>query len=387
MLKLDVKELLEYIVSAGKNLTAKSGKVKNIGANGKILTKEDIEIESRIKEIVAKIPGKHSFFAEEEDGLFPEKEESVWVIDSISGTKRFIDGKANYAIVVSRLKNGKVDFAAVYNPSVDKLYVACKEGVCLNGVSINRVSNLQNSAIAVAGKGELLQSGLRGHDDSGVCNPAGEVPSSKALSKIDVPVRNRALQGKHQVNCLCKECATASGRGSERHALKGCAQSVLKPRIIFAPTREGLLNDENVEELKVKLQKKYEVFPSQGSFAYNYCLVVDGSFDGVVSLTKDAFPEFAGCCIANMAGLVATNLNGCRNITHRDRVFICGSKEIYTELFAAAKGVLHPNGLVNEGSGRGMRSYDGGSKWGKLKRSIGVVCWMSDKTQHAVSNV
>jgi fructose-1,6-bisphosphatase/inositol monophosphatase family enzyme len=75
--------------------------------------------------------------------------------------------------------------------------------------------------------------------------------------------------------------------------------------------------------------------------ALNYCLVAKGDFEGVVSLTKDAFPEFAGLHIANRSGAVATNILGDENIAPDDRVFICGSnKEIYNQLLAKTKSVL-----------------------------------------------
>ena len=82
------------------------------------------------------------------------------------------------------------------------------------------------------------------------------------------------------------------------------------------------------------------MYPSQGSFAINYCLVSEGLFDGVVSLTKDAFPEFAGCFIANQAGVKATNIQGNKDIAPDDRVFICGNEENYEELLRLTREVI-----------------------------------------------
>lgn len=112
-----------------------------------------------------------------------------------------------------------------------------------------------------------------------------------------------------------------------------------KNRIIYAPSY-GWKDLEQVEELRKNLEQKYEIYPSQGSFAINYCLVAEGLFDGVVSLTKDAFPEFAGCFIANEAGLKATNIYGNKDILPSDRVFVCGNKHNYNDLFETTKDVI-----------------------------------------------
>lgn len=252
--ELNVKELIEYIVSKGKELIDKAGKIEDIGVKKKYLTKEDITIEREIKKIVNKINDTNQFYAEEENDDFIYGE-SVWVVDPISGTKLFIKGLKNYAIVASHLSSGKVDFAVVYNPTNDKLYVANK------------------------GKGAILNN-----------------------KKIILPL-------------------------------------IKTNKIIYAPSY-GWNNVEQVEKIKEKLGENYDVYPSQGSFAVNYCLVAEGLFDGVVSLTKDAFPEFAGCFIANETGLKATNVYGDTDILSTDRVFVCGNKNNYENLLKLTRETL-----------------------------------------------
>lgn len=250
-----IKELIEYIVSVGKDLADKSGKIEDIGVKKQYLTEEDIRIERGIKEIITRMPGSNQFYSEEENYNFVEAE-SIWIADPISGTKLFIEGTGNYAIVVSHLEKGKVDFAIVYNPTADKLYIANKnEGVLLN----NQKITLSSSS---------------------------------------------------------------------------------KKKIIYAPSY-GWKDIEKAEELRTILEQEYEVYPSQGSFAINYCLVAEGLFDGVVSLTKDAFPEFAGLFIANELGLTATNINESKDISQNDRVFICGKQNNYKHLLELTKEVVN----------------------------------------------
>jgi len=94
-------------------------------------------------------------------------------------------------------------------------------------------------------------------------------------------------------------------------------------KIIFAPTGSGAIDINTVSSIQNNLSKRFEVFTSQGSFALNYCLVAIGKFDGVVSITKDSYPEFAGCFIANKSGCIATNIDEEKNIKPIDRKFIC----------------------------------------------------------------
>lgn len=113
----------------------------------------------------------------------------------------------------------------------------------------------------------------------------------------------------------------------------------LKNRIMFTPSyawKDIHLRD----ELRIALDRIYEVHPRRGAFAYNYCAVANGEFDGMVSLTKDSFPEFAGCYIANQSGCKATNINGEENISPSDRIFVCGIEGVYEDLFRITKSVV-----------------------------------------------
>jgi myo-inositol-1(or 4)-monophosphatase len=112
-------------------------------------------------------------------------------------------------------------------------------------------------------------------------------------------------------------------------------------RIVFAPTSYGSVSQETIDRVKSELEKTFEVFPSQGSFALNYCLVASGEFDGVVGISKDSYPEFAGCFIANMAGYKATNIRGMKDIVPNDRQFVCGNDVNYDTLLKALTSVVN----------------------------------------------
>lgn len=130
------KKIIEQIVSSGKRIREKSGKIQDIGITKKNLTEEDIRIERELKQIVKDFNPKHEFYSEEENENFLEAED-IWIADPISGTHVFIDGLPHYGIVVAHVHNNEVQFAAVYDPSMDDLYTAYRnKGAYLNNQKI-----------------------------------------------------------------------------------------------------------------------------------------------------------------------------------------------------------------------------------------------------------
>jgi len=130
------KKIIEQIVSSGKRIREKSGKIQDIGVTKKNLTEEDIRIERELKQVIKEFNPKHEFYSEEENENFLEAED-VWVADPISGTHVFIDGLPHYGIVVAHLHNHEVQFAAVYDPSMNDLYTAYRnKGAYLNNQKI-----------------------------------------------------------------------------------------------------------------------------------------------------------------------------------------------------------------------------------------------------------
>jgi len=131
------KKIIEQVVSSGKRIKEKSGKIQDIGITKKNLTEEDIKIERELKKIVKEFDTKHEFYAEEENENFLDAED-VWVVDPISGTRFFITGLPHYGIVIAHLHMGEAQFAAVYDPSMDNLYTAYKnKGSYLNEQKIS----------------------------------------------------------------------------------------------------------------------------------------------------------------------------------------------------------------------------------------------------------
>ncbi len=131
------KKIIEQIISSGKRIREKSGKIQDIGITKKNLTEEDIKIERELKQVIKEFNPKHEFYAEEENENFLDAED-VWIVDPISGTRVFINGMPHYGIVAAHVHNREVQFAAVYDPSMDDLYTAYRnKGAYLNGQKIS----------------------------------------------------------------------------------------------------------------------------------------------------------------------------------------------------------------------------------------------------------
>lgn len=103
------------------------------------------------------------------------------------------------------------------------------------------------------------------------------------------------------------------------------------PAIVFNRTLAAH-DPETASCLWIKLDKIGKVYRNTNSFAVNYCHVACGRYDGVVTMSKDTFPEFAGSLILREAGGIFTNVNKQENIKHYERVFIGGNKETYDKL-------------------------------------------------------
>jgi myo-inositol-1(or 4)-monophosphatase len=242
------KSVIDYILSSGKRLTSKAGNIQDIGITKADLTEEDLTIERGFKKLIEDFKGDHILFAEEENTEMLDGE-NVWVVDPISGTNTFIKGLGHYGIVAAHMHHGQVNFAAVYDPSVNELFTAFRgKGAYLNGKLI-KVSDVSKKS------------------------PTIVFNRSSAWKKTDV-----------------------------------------------------------AEKLWVRLDQLGRIYRNTNSFAVNYCHVACGRYDGIITLSKDTFPEFAGSLILSEAEGKFTNNKGEENFTHDDRIFIGGNESTYKNL-------------------------------------------------------
>jgi myo-inositol-1(or 4)-monophosphatase len=78
----------------------------------------------------------------------------------------------------------------------------------------------------------------------------------------------------------------------------------------------------------------FDLYRHTGSFAVAYCHVAAGRFDGVVSLTKDAFTEIAGALVLREAGGVFRSFDGEERVDRDERRFLGGAPWFARQLAA-----------------------------------------------------
>ncbi len=106
-------------------------------------------------------------------------------------------------------------------------------------------------------------------------------------------------------------------------------------RIILRPSSKW--QEPEVIKKAEKMLSHYETETNTYSMAVNYCHVACGRFDGIISFTKDSFPEFAGGLIVREAGGKFTNIHGHSDIAPSDRIFMGANTATYDQLLAIAR--------------------------------------------------
>lgn len=89
-------------------------------------------------------------FLGEEDGLQPDGEERVWVIDPIDGTTNFVHGYPHYCTSIALQEDGESVVGVVYNPARDELFTAVRgDGAALNGepISVSAVDKMTDAMV------------------------------------------------------------------------------------------------------------------------------------------------------------------------------------------------------------------------------------------------
>lgn len=72
----------------------------------------------------------------------------LWVVDPIDGTNSFIQGRAEFAICIGLVEDGRAVLGVIFNPATDELYHAVEGGgAFLNGAPV-RVSTTDEAAEA-----------------------------------------------------------------------------------------------------------------------------------------------------------------------------------------------------------------------------------------------
>ena len=97
-----------------------------------ILAEADLAAEKAIIEEISKNFPEHSIFSEEE-GKIVKQSPYRWVMDPLDGTINFVNGIEEWCIAMALEKDQELIFSLVYQPVLNKLYLAEKgKGAFLN---------------------------------------------------------------------------------------------------------------------------------------------------------------------------------------------------------------------------------------------------------------
>lgn len=151
---VEIKKLLDISVkavhSAGNIML--DGRDYSVSSKSKsdYVTEIDIECQKVIKEIISAEFPSHNFLAEEDGGIYEDKDD-LWIIDPLDGTTNFIHGLSHSAVSIAFYTSGDIKTAVIYDPYKKELFHAVKGGgAFLNGKSIfaSGINDMGSSLIA-----------------------------------------------------------------------------------------------------------------------------------------------------------------------------------------------------------------------------------------------
>ena len=112
--------------------------IKDKGYHNPVTT-ADHASDNRLKEILTQSFPEYGWLSEETvDSKVRLKNERVWVVDPLDGTKEFIEGVPHFVVSIALVENGFPIIGVLYNPVTRELFSAAKgKGARLNGKNIH----------------------------------------------------------------------------------------------------------------------------------------------------------------------------------------------------------------------------------------------------------
>lgn len=133
--------------AAGNIIVRAQDRLDNIRVSQKqpndYVTDVDQLVEREIINIIRKAHPNHGILGEE-GGEIIGKDEYVWIIDPIDGTRNFIHGFPQFAVSIGISRKGKIEHGVIYDPVRQELFTATRgKGARLNDHRIRVSKNTQ----------------------------------------------------------------------------------------------------------------------------------------------------------------------------------------------------------------------------------------------------
>lgn len=100
---------------------------------GNVVTESDIRAETEIIRIILSQFPSHGILAEETKSNGVPKNEYVWIIDPLDGSKNYSKGVPIYSISIALFHMDKPIVGVIFVPNLSQLFVANEQGAYLNG--------------------------------------------------------------------------------------------------------------------------------------------------------------------------------------------------------------------------------------------------------------
>lgn len=99
-----------------------------------LVTKYDTLVQEELSRALLELFPEAGFFGEEDKEHQISGKKQIFIVDPIDGTTNFVRGLHHSCISVGLLEEGRMEYAAVYNPYLDELFTARRGcGAYLNG--------------------------------------------------------------------------------------------------------------------------------------------------------------------------------------------------------------------------------------------------------------
>ncbi len=186
-LKEDAALLFEAVREAGelgRSLTRRSDLQRWTKPDGSEVTEGDLAINVFFEERLKAVRPGYGWLSEEtpDDPAERMKQDRLWIIDPIDGTRAFIEGRQEWCVAVALAVSGRPVLAAVYRPMRDEFYSAIAgEGALLNGSALEIPDSGSLEGANIAGNRKALAS-LSHHGIA--ADPSGSLPLQLRLAYV-----------------------------------------------------------------------------------------------------------------------------------------------------------------------------------------------------------
>lgn len=137
-----------FIQQSTKDLTCLNVEQKSLHD---YVSEVDRGAEKIIVDLIVESFPEHQILGEEYGSQGGVSAEWQWVIDPLDGTTNFLRSIPHYAVSIAVLKNSEIEYAVVYDPAKDDLFVARRgQGAYLNDLplKVSAASSIKGSLLA-----------------------------------------------------------------------------------------------------------------------------------------------------------------------------------------------------------------------------------------------